>query len=100
MSAHYLDSSKNEFIAIPKAEYYVLSNDSFMSGWGGASGKINTCVVPCETYEEAEAVADYARSRSDQKRIRIVVGVRDKAHVVYSMCIGWKDRAKERMAAR
>jgi hypothetical protein len=57
---------------IPDAPVYVLSNDSFMSGWGPARGKINTVILPCDSLEEARRVADYARSRTDQKRVRIV----------------------------
>lgn len=57
---------------IPKADYYVLSNDTFMSGWGPAKNKTNTLVIPCRDYEEAQAVERYARSRTDQTRVRIV----------------------------
>lgn len=42
---------------IPKAPYYVLCNDSFMSGWGPARDAINTLIFPCATFEEAEIVA-------------------------------------------
>lgn len=59
--------------AIPLAPYYVLSNDRFMSGWGPASSKVNTLVLPCRSFEDAEAVARYARSRPEQSRVRIVV---------------------------
>lgn len=57
---------------IPPAPYYVLSNDTFMSGWGHAEGKTNTVILPCESADEAKIVADNARARSDQKRVRIV----------------------------
>jgi hypothetical protein len=57
---------------IDDAPYYVLSNDRLMSYWGKSEGRINVCILPCESYEEAEKVAAYAESRSDQERVRIV----------------------------
>jgi hypothetical protein len=56
---------------IPDAPFYVLTEDSFMSGWGPAKNKVNVLILPCETYTEACIVADNARNRSDQKRVRI-----------------------------
>lgn len=91
----YYDSGTSAFKDIPSAPYYVLSNDSFMSDWGAARSKINTCVVPCATWDEAVAVQHYVQSRREQKRVRIACSVRPKAHVVYSLVEGWKDRAKE-----
>jgi len=57
--------------AIPKAPFYVISTDSFMSGWGPASNKKNICVVPCPNRETAEIVLRYVKSRSDQKNAKI-----------------------------
>lgn len=51
--------------------YYVTMTDRFMSGWGKAQDKINKLVFECETLEEAEIVAENARSRSDQKHVSI-----------------------------
>jgi len=68
----YFDSQKEVFKSIPNAPYYVLSNDSFMSGWGYARDKINTCVVPCQTHNQARRVMRYISLREDQKRIRII----------------------------
>lgn len=86
----YYDSSKNEFLPIPKAKCYVLSNDSFMSGWGYAKNKINTVVVPCESLEQAKKVEKYVESRSDQKYIRITTNKpRTKQHVLYSLELEW-----------
>jgi len=59
-------------IEIPDAPCYVLSNDRFMSGWGYSKGKINTLIFPCESWEEAQHVKDYAESRTDQNRVRVV----------------------------
>ena len=50
---------------------YVTMTDSFLSGWGMAKGKINKLVFECDSYEEAEIVADNARNRGDQKYINI-----------------------------
>jgi hypothetical protein len=73
---------------IPTAPYYVLSNDTFMSGWGPAADKINTVVLPCRSYEEAEAVVKYAKSRTDQQRVRIVGNKPQLRHgVLYSVVV-------------
>ena len=93
--SYYFNSTEGKYYFIPDAPYYVLSNDSFMSGWGHAKDSINTCVVPCETYEQAEKVEEYARSRNDQKYIRIVTNKpRKKDHVLYSLVPGWIKMAK------
>lgn len=85
-------STVNKKSEIPDAPFYVLSNDTFMSGWGVAEGRTNTCVLPCESEEEAERVARNARSRSDQKRVRIVANKpRLSETVVWSLLT--KDRA-------
>ena len=97
--AKYFDSSDNIYRPIPKAQWYVLSNDNFMSGWGSAKG-VNTCVVPCASLEEAEQVERYVRTRDEQKYVRIVKTVRAKQGVMYSLVLGWIERAKERKGAR
>ncbi|MFO7902321.1 MAG: hypothetical protein R6U98_06665 [Pirellulaceae bacterium] len=56
---------------IPDAPYYVMSNDSFMSGWGPAKGRINTIILPCESLREARIVEWNAGQRTDQQRVRI-----------------------------
>src|ERR1700687_2166219 len=56
---------------IPDAYAYVLTNDNFFSGWGPARDLINTIILPCESWEEAEQVAAYAESRPEQRRVRI-----------------------------
>lgn len=57
---------------IPDAPVYVLCNDSFMSGWGQARGRVNTIILPCADTHEASIVMENAAARSDQKRIRMV----------------------------
>ena len=73
---------------IPNYPLYVMCNDSFMSGWGKAEGMTNTIILPCETYAEAEHVANYADSRTDQKRVRIVTNKpRIRPGVLYSLML-------------
>ena len=46
--------------------------DTFMSGWGPATGRTNRLILPCESAAEAEDVAAYARSRTDTKDVKVV----------------------------
>lgn len=94
--AVYWEGRSESFKPIPEAPYYVLSNDSYMSGWGKSKGKINTCVVPCTNDAMARGVKAYIESREDQKYIRIVCNKpRTKSYVLYSIQLGWIDRARE-----
>jgi len=71
---------------IPDAPCYVLANDAFMSGWGRAEGMTNTVVLPCADYAEALRVAEYAESRSEMQRVRIVIHKpRLRRGVLYSL---------------
>lgn len=71
---------------IPAAPYYVLTNDRFMSGWGRATGKINTIVLACRSHGEAVAVARYCRERPEQTRVRIVTRKPHvRGNVLYSL---------------
>ena len=54
------------------APYYVVSEDTFMSGWGKASSLRNILIFPCDSYEMAETVEDNARNRTDTINVRIV----------------------------
>ncbi len=56
---------------IPAAPYYVTALDTFMSGWGEASGRRNYVCLPCESREEAEVVAANAKARTDMERVHI-----------------------------
>ena len=86
--SEYLKDGK--FFPIPKARFYVLSNDRFMSGWGPAKGIINTCVIPCDDMGTAERVEAYAQSRGDQTHVRIIVGKpRTRKGVLYSLLTDW-----------
>lgn len=56
---------------IPEANYYVVMDDSFMSGWGPAESKTNTLIFLCASMSEAETVYNNAKARTDMKRVRI-----------------------------
>lgn len=89
MSKHF-DSNTGTFKPIPKAYCYVLSNDSFMSQWGHAKNYTNVCVVPCENWDIANRVLNYARSRGDQKHVRIVFNKpKTRKSVLYSLVERW-----------
>jgi|LakMenEpi03Aug12_release.lakeMendotaPanAssembly.Ray.scaffolds.fasta_scaffold181457_5 hypothetical protein len=55
-----------------KKKYYVTMTDRFMSGWGGAKGKINKLIIECDTYAQAEIIARNAEQRSEMSYINIV----------------------------
>ena len=57
---------------ISDAPFYVLCNDSFMSGCGHAAGEINTLIFPCESHDQALIVEQNARNRSDMRYVRVV----------------------------
>jgi hypothetical protein len=50
----------------------VVMTDTFMSGWGPATGKQNIYCVECDTYEQAQLILKNAKKRSEMKRARIV----------------------------
>jgi len=49
----------------------VAATDSFLSGWGQASGGASVCAWACKP-EHADQVEKWVRNRSDMKRVRIV----------------------------
>jgi len=53
------------------AKYWVSMTDGFMSGWGKAENKINKLVISCDSYAEAQIVADNARNRDEMKYVSI-----------------------------
>lgn len=65
----------SEFITnqreIPKAPFYVVMDDKFFSGWGRAENMTATYIWPAKDYAEAEVVAENAKARGDQTRVRI-----------------------------
>jgi hypothetical protein len=54
--------------------------DKFLSGWGKAEGKNARYIYECESYQEAEEVEAYAKSRGDQKYVRININKPSKKH--------------------
>ena len=57
---------------VPDAPFYVVTRDTFLSGWGGAKGRANVVVVPCETQGVADTVKAYVLSRSDMSSVSVV----------------------------
>jgi len=88
------NSNTNTFEDLEKSPLYVLSNDTFMSGWGSCKGKINVCVVPCENGFQAEKVMEYIKTRSEQKRARIVINKpKNQSNRIYSLVPNWLNLA-------
>ncbi len=81
---------------IPDAPYYVISVDTFLSGWGKARGMVNVCVVPCATWREAEQVYRYVKGRSDQKSVRIVAHKPRPRGRKLSLVMPWRYHALDR----
>ena len=82
---------------IPSAPYYVMSRDPFFSNVRNLSeGIINTPVVPCADYAEAERVYNYVLGRRDQKNVRVVARKpRHRPGRVLNIVSAWK-RPSER----
>jgi len=47
--------------------------DKFFSGWGCAEGRTNKLVLECDSYEEAEIVAQNGRNRTEMKNVNICI---------------------------
>jgi hypothetical protein len=86
--------------AIPDAPLYVLSNDTFMSGWGPARERINVCVVPVASDEEAKLVEAYMESRDDQRYIRRAHSRPRARGRLLSLLLAWRENALERSVTR
>lgn len=57
----YIADSKKE---VKDALFYVTCTDSFLSGWGKAKNKKCKYIYPCDSYEEAERIANNFRYRN------------------------------------
>lgn len=66
-------SSLDEVITISEGMHYVTATDKFLSGWGMASGKICKRVIICETFRQAQRMADAMKNdkRSGMSYINI-----------------------------
>lgn len=50
----------------------VVARDSFLSGWGGATGGASRCAWACETLTDARRLFAWVKSRPEMKFARIV----------------------------
>jgi len=57
-----------------QGKWYVSSTDTFLSGWGHAEKLTNKLIFICDSLEEAEAVFENARNRSDQASVQLHSG--------------------------
>ena len=55
------------------AKYWVTMTDKFMSGWGGAQGRVSKFVVACDSYVEADRVKCAAERRPEMKYVNVRV---------------------------
>ena len=49
----------------------VVGSDSFLSGWGGARGRVSYAAWACR-FDDLAEVQDRIERRSDMKRVRVV----------------------------
>lgn len=63
-----------ELYKIPEADHYIVSLDTFMSGWGMAEGKKNFCIVPIPDMAkyEIDRIYDYICNREEQRQVIIL----------------------------
>jgi len=52
--------------------FAVVGTDSFMSGWGEATGGASYAGWACANREELDRTFEWVSNRSDMKRVRIV----------------------------
>ena len=53
-----ITTSLDEQVTIVNGLYYVCATDKFLSGWGRAGNRTAKRVVICETYRQAQRIAD------------------------------------------
>jgi len=53
---------------IEGGNYYVVSTDSFMSGWGRAEGKKNILICVCGDLHEARIVINTIKNRNEMSK--------------------------------
>lgn len=58
-----------------QSNYYVTMTDTMLSGWGEALDKKNKLIILCDTYDQAEVIADNAEKRDEMKSIKIGSGL-------------------------
>lgn len=50
----------------------VVARDTFMSGWGGASGGVSRCAWACHPDVNLTRVEDWVRRRSEMRYVNVV----------------------------
>jgi len=74
--------SKSFFTGKP---IYVRMTDSFLSGWGNASGLTNVYVIECDTRAQADCIEMAANRRSEMKRVQMVeTHPRPRKNILYT----------------
>lgn len=59
-------------VTITDNMYFVTMTDRFLSGWGRAEGKTAKRVVICNSYRQAQIIADGIRNCRNQNGMRYV----------------------------
>jgi len=80
-------NSLGEEIVITDDCYFVTATDKFLSGWGRADGKTAKRVIVCQTWRQAQRMADAMRNDRKCGMIYINISCRmprysDKKYVV------------------
>jgi hypothetical protein len=68
-------------------KYYVQMLDTYMSGWGKATGKKNYYVIECDNLEQAKTIERNAGLRPEMEDIAILtkVSVTNSKRVIVSI---------------
>ena len=52
-------------------KYYVAMTDTFLSGWGGAEGRISKFIIVCDTYEQALEIQERSKEWEEMRYVNI-----------------------------
>lgn len=52
-------------------KYYVVMVDKFLSGWGGAEGRISKFIIVCDTYEQAIEMRNRCENWEEMRYVNI-----------------------------
>lgn len=74
---------------IPPAYRYVLAEDTFFSGWGGAKGRKNVIVVPCADEAQVAIAKGRIRDREEMSAPVVTAQVEAFDSILYSLVPGW-----------
>lgn len=67
---------------------YVTATDKFLSGWGGAKGKIAKMVIICENSEQARRVA--RNMEKDRTLSRVSISMKKPSYSKDKYTVTWK----------